>query len=73
MNKIAKGLKFYMKVDTVWSKADGSSANSKQFNQPFSSYFISYKISYKASVVADKITQQWLIRFLRVGRGPIGF
>jgi hypothetical protein len=32
---------------------------------------ISYKSSSAKNFVADEITEEWLIGFLRVGRGPL--
>jgi hypothetical protein len=47
------------------SNALGSSANSKQSNQPFLRYLIGYET--QLGLLADQIMQEWLIGLLRVG------
>ena len=54
------------------SGAEGSSANSKRSDQLFMHYRIGYKNQLSSMViVANQITHEWLIRSLRIGRGPL--
>ena len=53
------------------SGAEGSSANSKQSDQPFMHYLIGYKnLGAELVFVANQIMHEWLIGLLRIDRGP---
>ena len=70
-NKIVKNLKIFMETT---SEVQGSSANSKRFNQWFLNYLAKTRETRSLShFEVGQITQDLLIRLLRVGRGPLDF